>query len=144
MSGSLWHGRMIKAMRARREVTASSVLYIGNLPFDATDEQLNDIIKPLEDRRAFRWHANRETGLRNSFAHLEFKDNAAAEKAYLALKGTELSGRFLAVDYAPPSKNRRTLNRGPRREFGERRGQEEKASEERPAPETSNDGASQV
>jgi cold-inducible RNA-binding protein len=75
-------------------------LFVGNLPYQATEEDLRthfsqfgkptQIVRPLD----------RETGRARGFAFVEFAERAAAEEAIKKLDGQLLMGRPLAVSEA--------------------------------------------
>ena len=75
-------------------------LYVGNLPFSSTEEEL---------REAFGTHGtvagvdvimDRDTGRPRGFAFVEMEDPAAADAAIQALDGSDFGGRNLRVNEA--------------------------------------------
>lgn len=110
---SFWHGRRINvaiskaAPRSRtaregesREPTSS--LYIGNIPYETSDAELNAIFKELENVVDVRVAIDRNTGWPRGFAHADFKDVESAVKAYEKLSQTEIGNRTLRCDYSNP------------------------------------------
>ncbi|RYC60627.1 hypothetical protein CHU98_g5580 [Xylaria longipes] len=111
---SFWHGRRIKvdarkpgpsgeARRSQSEPTNS--LYIGNIPYEASDADLNAMFRRLENVRDVRVAVDRNTGWPRGFAHCDFVDVESAKKAYQFLSQETLSGRQLRVDYAENRKS---------------------------------------
>lgn len=112
-NGSFWHGRRIvvqpraakrvnqkssSAGGARNEPTRS--LYIGNIPYETTDAELNRLFRDLENVTDVRVAVDRTTGWPRGFAHADFADVESAVKAYNLLVGQTLGGRELRFDYA--------------------------------------------
>lgn len=81
----------------------SRSLYIGNIPYETTDAELNRIFQDLESVRDVRVAVDRTTGWPRGFAHADFADIEAATKAKEALANITLSGRQLRVDFATES-----------------------------------------
>ena len=75
-------------------------LYIGNIPFSATEEQLRTLFEKHGDVRSVSVIMDRETGRPRGFAFVEMADSAAAQNAIRALDGAELGGRDLRVNEA--------------------------------------------
>jgi RNA recognition motif-containing protein len=75
-------------------------LFVGNLPYQATEEDLrthfSQVGKPTQIVRPL----DRETGRARGFAFVEFADRTAAEEAIRKLDGQLLMGRPLAVSEA--------------------------------------------
>jgi len=77
-----------------------SKLYVGNLNYSVTNEQLEEL---------FSSHGNVQSANvigSKGFGFVELSDNAEAEKAKEALDGTDFEGRTLKVDEALPQKPR--------------------------------------
>ncbi|RYP49722.1 hypothetical protein DL768_004591 [Monosporascus sp. mg162] len=105
---SFWHGRRINVAMAKaaprsrpareeesREPTSS--LYIGNIPYETSDAELNAIFKGLENVVDVRVAIDRNTGWPRGFAHADFKDVESAVKAYEKLSQTEIGNRHKVV-----------------------------------------------
>ena len=75
-------------------------LYVGNLGYSVTDEQLEELFKPHGKVQPANVIGNK------GFGFVELSDNAEAEKAKEALDGTDFEGRTLKVDEALPQKPR--------------------------------------
>jgi RNA recognition motif-containing protein len=83
-------------------------LYVGNLPFSATEENIRSEFANLGIRPdSITVVRDRDTGQPRGFAFVEIGDDAAAEKAVANLNGKDLLGRALAVNEARPPAPRR-------------------------------------
>jgi len=119
-NGSFWHGRriIVQPRTARAHIpdhelkTPTSTLYIGNIPYETTDAELNRIFRDLDGVLDVRVAVDRTTGWPRGFAHAEFKDVASATSARTKLEGQSLAGRQLRFDYA--SQTPYNVNRKPR------------------------------
>ncbi|HTO75785.1 MAG TPA: RNA-binding protein [Thermoanaerobaculia bacterium] len=78
-------------------------LYVGNLPYNASDDQLRDLFSKFGDPESARVITDRATGQAKGFGFVEFADAAQAQKA-MSLNGTEFGGRTLTVNEARPKK----------------------------------------
>ena len=80
-------------------------LYVGNLPHSTTEPQLRTIfeVHGAVDRVSIVMDKN--TGQSKGFAFVEMREAAEADKACLALTGSELEGRALRVNEAKPKSN---------------------------------------
>jgi len=132
LNGSFWHGRRVHMAEATgrrpsngpRPAAASSgptneptrYLYIGNIPYEATDAELNRMFRGLDNLEDVRVAVDRVTGFPRGFAHADFTDVEAAKKAFEKLDGFELGGRSLRVDYAGNALENRKNKTGGRRE----------------------------
>lgn len=87
-------------------------LYVGNLPFSATEESVRELFAQHGDVISVQLVADRDTGRPRGFGFVEMEP-AAAEQAIAALDGTDFGGRPLKVNEA----RERTSGGG-----GERRG----------------------
>jgi RNA recognition motif-containing protein len=90
---------------ARRGVPGQGVfvgkkLYVGNLPFSATEEELRGVFEKHGGVSSVNVITDRETGRPRGFAFVEFEDESAAERAREALDGSDLGGRPLRVNEA--------------------------------------------
>ena len=72
-------------------------LYVGNLPFSATSDEVHDLFSQHGEVHSVNLITDRETGRPRGFGFVEM-DNAAA--AIEALNGKELDGRPLTVNEA--------------------------------------------
>lgn len=85
----------------------SKRIYVGNLSFRATEDQVKDLFAPYGEVEAVAMITDRETGKFRGFCFVEMGD-AAADAAIQALNGTELDGRSLRINEAQPRENNRS------------------------------------
>lgn len=78
----------------------SNKIYVGNLPFSSTEDELRSVFATHGDVEAVNVIMDRDTGRPRGFAFVEMADSAAASKAIRALDGSELGGRNLRVNEA--------------------------------------------
>jgi RNA recognition motif-containing protein len=81
-------------------------LYVGNLPHSTTEDQLRELfqVHGAVDRVSI--VTDRETRRSRGFGFVEMTDAGEAEKAIVALNGTDLGGRQLTVNEAKPKTDR--------------------------------------
>jgi nucleolin len=106
-NSSFWHGRRIqvsprapKANRPESNIGPTRSLYIGNIPYETTDAELNRIFKELDNVTDVRVAVDRTTGWPRGFAHADFTDVESCKAAKEKLAGTTIGGRELRLDYA--------------------------------------------
>ncbi|MFQ5418463.1 MAG: RNA recognition motif domain-containing protein [Myxococcota bacterium] len=75
-------------------------LYVGNLSFSATEEELRELFEQHGTTVSVRVITDRETGRSRGFGFVEFEEESAAEKALQALNGADMGGRSLRVNEA--------------------------------------------
>jgi cold-inducible RNA-binding protein len=85
-------------------------IYVGNLTFDATEDQVRSLFEAYGQVEKVSIITDRDTGQPRGFAFVEMTDDESAGKAMEALNGTNLGGRNLTVNEARPKNDR------PRRE----------------------------
>jgi RNA recognition motif-containing protein len=80
-------------------------IYVGNLPFSATDQQVRDLFAQHGTVHSVALIEDRDTGRPRGFGFVEMDDSNATE-AIQALDGTAMDGRNLRVNEAQPRQNR--------------------------------------
>jgi RNA recognition motif-containing protein len=75
-------------------------IYVGNLPFSATEQELEELFGQHGSVTAAKIINDRETGRSRGFGFVEMDDGAAADKAIQALDGSQMGGRDLKVNEA--------------------------------------------
>lgn len=75
-------------------------LFIGNLAYDTTEEELRTVLADYEPIVELRRPTDRETGEPRGFAFVTFGNREAGEKALQELDGKPLKGRELKVSEA--------------------------------------------
>jgi RNA recognition motif-containing protein len=91
-------------------------LYVGNLPFTATEESVRALFAPHGTVEKVSLITDRDTGRARGFGFVEMS-NADASRAMQALNGADFEGRALKVNEAQdrPRSGGGGGNRGPRR-----------------------------
>ncbi len=77
-------------------------IYVGNLPFDATDADLRGLFADYGTITSASVITDRDTGRSRGFGFVELADEALAGKAVGQLDGYEFNGRRLSVNKARP------------------------------------------
>ena len=80
-------------------------IYVGNLPWSATEDEVEAMFTPFGEVDSVRLISDRETGRARGFGLVEMPDDAASE-AIEALDGTEMGGRTLRINEAKPREPR--------------------------------------
>ncbi|TVY48783.1 Nucleolar protein [Lachnellula occidentalis] len=97
--------------KTRRENTQnppSKTLFIGNLAFEMSDADLNKLFRDIRNVIDVRVAIDRRTGQPRGFAHADFVDVESAAKGLEALKGQEIYGRTLRIDFSLGNRERAT------------------------------------
>ncbi|KAG1691853.1 Cleavage stimulation factor subunit 2 [Nymphon striatum] len=83
--------------------------HVGNIPYEATEEQLKDIFSEVGPVVTFRLVFDRETGKPKGYGFCEYKDQETALSAMRNLNAYELNGRTLRVDNAASERSKEEL-----------------------------------
>lgn len=83
----------------------TKTLYVGNLPWSVTQDQLADLVSNHAEVISARVVTDRDTGRSRGFGFVEVPEEAA-ESTIEALNGYELEGRALTVNEARPRTER--------------------------------------
>jgi len=89
-----------------REDVVSVRLFIGNLPYSATDADLRALFGEVAEPLQVVLPVDRETGRPRGFAFVDFAEREAAEKVIEKYNGTPLQGRPIAVSEARAREDR--------------------------------------
>jgi len=84
----------------RRIKTMSNRLFVGNLSFQITDNDLMQAFKPYGTVKEVKLMTDRDTGRSRGFAFIEMMSATDAQRAIEALHGASLDGRPLRVSAA--------------------------------------------
>ena len=82
----------------------SNRLYVGNLPFHATEELLSERFAACGGVVSVSVVIDRETGRSRGFAFIDMENAEAAQKAIAELDGQDMEGRSLRVRIAEDRK----------------------------------------
>jgi RNA recognition motif-containing protein len=95
------------------DTTISSTIFIGNLSFESTEEELRSVLVEVDPGVRVRLGKDRMTGKARGFAFAEFTDPARAADAIRRFDAFELRGRRLRVNDAddkPPARAPRPMS----------------------------------
>ncbi|MEL6396908.1 MAG: RNA-binding protein [Planctomycetota bacterium] len=81
-------------------------LYVGNLPFQTTDDELRELFSEHGDVATASVVTDRETGRSRGFGFVEMSSSSEGEAAINALNGSPFAGRDLTVNEARPREQR--------------------------------------
>jgi RNA recognition motif-containing protein len=84
----------------------SKNIYVGNLPFSTTAEELRAEFEKYGSVTNSEVIKDRETGRSRGFGFVEMSDDAQADAAIAALSGMDMGGRKLTVNEARPREER--------------------------------------
>lgn len=80
----------------------STKLYIGNLPYSATDQSLGDKFSECGTVTSSKVIMDRDSGRSKGFAFVEMSSSAEAQNTINRFNGTDLDGRSISVAVAKP------------------------------------------
>lgn len=81
-------------------------LYVGNLSFNTSNNDLNDMFAEFGAVQSSNVIEDRETGRSRGFGFVEMSSQSEGEAAISALNGKEVDGRELKVNEAKPREDR--------------------------------------
>ena len=96
----------------------STKLYVGNLAFQTTSQELQELFAAAGTVESASVVEDRDTGRSRGFAFVEMSSKEEASAAISQFNGKEVGGRALKVNEAKPRENRSVGGRG----FGGNRG----------------------
>jgi RNA recognition motif-containing protein len=82
-------------------------IYVGNLPFSATEEEMKTLFGEYGEVSNVDIIVDRQTGRSRGFGFVEMAEDGAADSAIEALNGKDMDGRPLTVNEARPRTERR-------------------------------------
>jgi RNA recognition motif-containing protein len=88
----------------RKEFTMSKKLYVGNLAFGTTGDDLTEAFGQYGTVQSAQIVTDRDTGRSRGFGFVEMSDGA--EQAIAKLNGADFQGRALTVNEARPREDR--------------------------------------
>src|SRR4051794_28001021 len=88
----------------RAESKSMKNIYVGNLTFDATADDLRELFEQYGRVAKAQVVSDRETGRSRGFGFVEMEDGG--DEAVAALNGTQYKGRSLTVNEAKPREDR--------------------------------------
>ena len=84
----------------------SMKLYVGNLSFDTSNQDLNELFGAHGTVESSNIIEDRETGRSRGFGFVEMSSKSEGEEAIAQLNGKEVNGRELKVNEAKPQASR--------------------------------------
>lgn len=108
-SGSCYSRSRLGGSRNIRQESVGTLgkrIYVGNLPFSATEDEVRDLFAVHGEVESVALPMDRDTGRMRGFGFVEMADNDA-NQAIEALDGTEMDGRQLRINEARPREPRR-------------------------------------
>ncbi|MBS1947324.1 MAG: RNA-binding protein [Bacteroidetes bacterium] len=87
-------------------------IYVSNLSFNVTDEDLHDYFAEYGEVASAKVIKDKFTSKSRGFAFVEMPDDEAAQKAIKELDGASVDGRNIGVSVAKPKEERSNGNRG--------------------------------
>jgi RNA recognition motif-containing protein len=120
-------------------------LYVGNLDFEITEEEIKILFEQVGDVASVRLMKDKETGRSKGFAFVQMDDTEEAVIALKTLNGREFHGRNIVVNQGTEgsdnkkssgsdnrSRDRKPYGDGPRKSFGDGERRSFKNNERRP------------
>ena len=86
-------------------------IYVGNLPYSVTEEQLHALFKDFGDVTSVSLITDKYSGESKGFGFVEMSKQAEAEEAIKNLNGRAMDGRNLTVNIARPRNERSNSRR---------------------------------
>ena len=83
-------------------------IYVGNLPFSTTDDELNQLFSPFGTVSSARIIKDKFTDRSRGFGFVEMENDEEADAAIEAVNGKDVGGRALKVSEARPREDRRS------------------------------------
>ncbi|MDJ0841098.1 MAG: RNA-binding protein [Acidobacteriota bacterium] len=80
-------------------------IYVGNLPFKTSDDDLRDLFQQYGEVTSARVIIDRDTGRSRGFGFVEMADDGSASEAIQNLDNSDFDGRNLKVNEARPRNN---------------------------------------
>jgi RNA recognition motif-containing protein len=107
MHSTIFEGRQVVMHYARANFNYRTVslpptetLFIGGLPLEMTDRDLQDLFRDVKDLTDIRIPVDRRSGMPRGFAHVEFIDADAAAQGMEILQRKRPYGRKMQVNFA--------------------------------------------
>lgn len=87
-------------------------LYVGNLLFDVTENDLKELFEPFGQVTEVRLIMDKFSGKSKGFGFVEMPSKEEAQKAIEELNGKDMKGRDITVNEAKPKTDRSGGGRG--------------------------------
>eukprot|EP00741_Cyanophora_paradoxa_P016165 tig00000042_g15605.t1 len=83
----------------------SRSVFVGNIPYDATEESMSELFGRVGPVVAFRMVTDKDSGRPKGFGFCEFADPQTAESAVRNMNNFDMNGRALRVDFADDARS---------------------------------------
>ena len=105
-------------------------IYIGNLPFNATEDEIREVFAAFGQVNSVTIIKDKMSGRSRGFGFVEMAEDAESQNAIQALNGKDFKGRGMVVNEARPREERGEYRGGASRGYsrGPRRGDDRKKS----------------
>lgn len=94
-------------------------VFVGNIPFDATEQHVEALCSEVGKVVSFRLVFDRETGRSKGYGFCRYEDEQTLQSAIRNLNGRRLNGRPLRVDFATQRRRERPRDHRHRAETNE-------------------------
>ncbi|KAF4669006.1 Cleavage stimulation factor subunit 2 [Perkinsus chesapeaki] len=84
----------------QRAVNRNCSVFVGNIPYEASEEELREIFSRVGPVISFRLMKDKETGMPKGYGFCEYRDMETAYSAMRNLSNADYGGRPLRVDWA--------------------------------------------
>jgi RNA recognition motif-containing protein len=103
--------------RIRERIFCNMNIYVGNLPYDLTKDELQDVFQQYGEVSSVNIITDKMTGRSKGFGFIEMPEASSAKEAISKVDGFSFKGRNLKVSEARPREERsdRNNDRRPRR-----------------------------
>ena len=81
-------------------------IYVGNLSYQTTEDELRDLFAEFGDVVSAKLIVDKFTGQSKGFGFVEMSNNSEAQKAMDELNGRDVNGRNVTVNQARPRQDR--------------------------------------
>jgi cold-inducible RNA-binding protein len=95
-----------RSQKGERYISMSTKLYVGNLAFQTTSQELQQLFGQAGTVQSASVVEDRDTGRSRGFAFVEMSSQEEATSAIEQFNGKEVGGRALKVNEAKPRENR--------------------------------------
>src|SRR5678815_5343386 len=97
---------LFHSQQGERYISMSTKLYVGNLAFQTTNQELEQLFGQAGTVHSASVVEDRDTGRSRGFAFVEMSSEEEATSAIAQFNGKEVGGRALKVNEAKPRENR--------------------------------------
>ena len=87
-------------------------LFVGNLPYETTDDELRENFLPCGQVTSARVILSRETGTSKGFGFVEMTSDEEAQTAVQKMNRSQIGRRVIVVEEAKPIERRPSAGRG--------------------------------